>query len=625
MVGLDDMASLPSVSDDFSALGHYQITKEESPCRIGSVRIPSLSLSLPWRLRRSMQCVLAGVCILGCLWLSLPHLRSPAILRPVMVCNAAINLLALLSLGLRMLHRPEERLGWGFWGLASLGAIGVNLFLGWTRPDPRIQEAISPLYFPISLGLAGLQMAAILAWPWRHEIRTHRLQDALGSLLFAVSLFLLFWVLGIWQPGVPREATVPVLIFSRSTRIALVGGVAMYFLVGDTRRLQGPLGWLLAAVLVGHGGSLLTILRLQEGTLDTVLPWVGFPLVFPAVLGFVALADRPVESTEAHPAHPGLTGLLMHLPLALVAVLLGLLVVQQKTFLLGPLLVFMGITALAVLRQHLLVLEIQRTSLQLMESEASLRERTADLEQSNEALRRAHEEKDHLFGVVSHDLRNPLGGIILAAELLQDETDQGACHALASRIKQEGLAMSGLLGRFLDLSAMEAGRFKPTLERVILGDLLVEVTQRNRRLAERKSTHLKLASEGLPEVCWTDSKCLVAILDNLLSNAVKFSPTGSTVNFHASVLEGRLQLIVQDQGPGFTEEDRTRLFGRFARLSARPTGGEKSTGLGLSIVKHLVEALGGRIEAESAPGQGATFRVELPLVEEGQPEGWTGH
>jgi signal transduction histidine kinase len=109
-----------------------------------------------------------------------------------------------------------------------------------------------------------------------------------------------------------------------------------------------------------------------------------------------------------------------------------------------------------------------------------------------------------------------------------------------------------------------------------------------------------------------DRQILGQILDNLVSNAVKFSPRGKTIHVRVDRRQGRVRLEVRDEGPGLTEQDRERLFKRFARLSARPTGGEGSTGLGLSIVAKLAELLGARITCESEPGKGATFTLELP-------------
>jgi two-component system sensor histidine kinase/response regulator len=110
-----------------------------------------------------------------------------------------------------------------------------------------------------------------------------------------------------------------------------------------------------------------------------------------------------------------------------------------------------------------------------------------------------------------------------------------------------------------------------------------------------------------------DPAALNQVLDNLLSNAIKFSPPGKQIRVVVCPSGARyVECQVQDEGPGFTDNDKTRMFRRYARLSARPTGGEPSTGLGLSIVKKLMLAMQGELDCESTPGNGATFAFRLP-------------
>jgi signal transduction histidine kinase len=104
------------------------------------------------------------------------------------------------------------------------------------------------------------------------------------------------------------------------------------------------------------------------------------------------------------------------------------------------------------------------------------------------------------------------------------------------------------------------------------------------------------------------------VLDNLISNAVKYSPLGKRILVRVVNTDRAVRIEIQDEGPGLSEDDKSKLFGKFARLSARPTGGEYSTGLGLSIVKKMVEAMNGKVWCESELGKGATFIVELPCV-----------
>jgi signal transduction histidine kinase len=104
-------------------------------------------------------------------------------------------------------------------------------------------------------------------------------------------------------------------------------------------------------------------------------------------------------------------------------------------------------------------------------------------------------------------------------------------------------------------------------------------------------------------------------IDNLVSNAVKYSPLGGAIDLLVTQADGGIMVQVKDQGAGLSPEDISRLFGRFQRLSAKPTAGETSTGLGLSIVKRIVDLHGGRMAVESTgPGQGATFKMTLPVT-----------
>jgi len=118
-----------------------------------------------------------------------------------------------------------------------------------------------------------------------------------------------------------------------------------------------------------------------------------------------------------------------------------------------------------------------------------------------------------------------------------------------------------------------------------------------------------------PKQCeaYVDEFLIGEVFENLVGNAIKFSPGGTNVELVLDSDDAGVEFRVTDQGPGLTEEDKSRVFGRFAILSARPTGGEKSTGMGLYIVKKLVDMHGGSVSVRSeGPGKGATFTVKLP-------------
>jgi signal transduction histidine kinase len=131
------------------------------------------------------------------------------------------------------------------------------------------------------------------------------------------------------------------------------------------------------------------------------------------------------------------------------------------------------------------------------------------------------------------------------------------------------------------------------------------------RAAAKQQTFYQEPAVGSCTVA-IDPILMVQVLENLLSNAVKYSPPGKSIFIRVKKEASAVRLEVEDQGPGLSAEDQKKLFGKFARLSAKPTGGENSTGLGLSIVKKMVEAMNGQVWCESQPGRGATFILMLP-------------
>jgi signal transduction histidine kinase len=174
--------------------------------------------------------------------------------------------------------------------------------------------------------------------------------------------------------------------------------------------------------------------------------------------------------------------------------------------------------------------------------------------------------------------------------------------------------MLGILTRLLDASAMDAGKLALRPQRLDLSDVAAVVVEAHRAAAVRKGQELALVTDGsLPVI--GDADRLVEVVENLVGNAIKYSPLSSRIVVTASRLDGRAVIEVKDNGPGLSDDDKKRMFGRFQRLSARPTAGEPATGLGLSIAKQLAELMGGDLSASSAgPGQGASFALSMPLA-----------
>jgi two-component system sensor histidine kinase/response regulator len=236
------------------------------------------------------------------------------------------------------------------------------------------------------------------------------------------------------------------------------------------------------------------------------------------------------------------------------------------------------------------------------------------LKAARDHLRQLAEDKDELLGILAHDLKNHLGGMQMSVQLLHDRAkthaddrlDRMAANVLASTDQ-----MFSFVREFLANSAADRD-LALNLESVYLNQAMATAVQHYAETARRKG--ITLTQEGAGDfTVAADRQALDQVLDNLISNAVKFSPLGKSVRISAEPgPAGGATLRVRDEGPGFTEEDKGRMFARYCRLSARPTAGEPSTGLGLSIVRKLVNGMGGELRCESAPGAGATFVITLP-------------
>ena len=220
------------------------------------------------------------------------------------------------------------------------------------------------------------------------------------------------------------------------------------------------------------------------------------------------------------------------------------------------------------------------------------------------------------LSMLAHDLKSPAGGIVGAANLILDGVCGqigGEVREMAAVISQAGRRLCTLAGNMQDLTRLETGRLEPALSISSLESLVMERARLAEATAAGKGIRLEIELGGLPPLPF-DPDLVARLLDNLLSNAVKFSPPRSLVRLTLRQNGDEAVVRVRDQGPGILPEERHRLFKPFERLSARPTAGEKSLGLGLAIAEGIVVAHGGRIWVESGQGQGAAFCFALPLV-----------
>lgn len=244
-----------------------------------------------------------------------------------------------------------------------------------------------------------------------------------------------------------------------------------------------------------------------------------------------------------------------------------------------------------------------------------LREKNAELEALNAQLVELNAEKNEFLGIASHDLKNPLNSISMLATLLENETSTLSLEEIkefAGDIRTSSKRMFDLIKDLLDVNRIEQGFALSDTTIFASSDFIRSSVEQHRAAAQAKS--IRIISELESVEIQSSPSTFLQVLDNLLSNAIKFSPHNTTVLVRSEVLHSTLRISIQDQGPGLTPDDLAKVFGKFMRLSARPTGGEHSTGLGLSIVKKLVEAMHGSIRCESEAGKGATFIIELPLL-----------
>lgn len=256
--------------------------------------------------------------------------------------------------------------------------------------------------------------------------------------------------------------------------------------------------------------------------------------------------------------------------------------------------------------------EIQRQMEIQSEQSRNIEIANAELQELNEQLQSANRLKTQLLSMAAHDLKNPLAQIIGFAELVGYELpEHGYAQSLLAKVQNTAQQMNALVKDLLDSAAMEFGNIVIYHEELMLSLLLLGIVERYRLAAAHKQQ--RIIVENLDEVILSgDRSRLEQVFDNLLSNAVKYSPIGKTIRVRVIDLNTVARVEVEDEGPGLSAEDQSKLFGFFQRLSALPTGGESSNGVGLAIVKKIVDLHKGRIWCESEPRLGAKFIVELP-------------
>lgn len=236
-----------------------------------------------------------------------------------------------------------------------------------------------------------------------------------------------------------------------------------------------------------------------------------------------------------------------------------------------------------------------------------------ELVQQNRLQEELNREKQQLISVVSHDLKGPFNRIFALMQLMNMENqnlteDQKDYLGKIHQITADGMNM---VRNLVDARRMEDQGIDLQKEKINLTALLNQLVKQYRVLAAKKKIEVSFVAPEKLELLG-DRLYLSRIIENLISNALKFSEPAKQIAIGAEEHGNWIVLKVADQGPGLSTEDMNKLYLPFQKLSARPTGGESSTGLGLSIAKRLIEHMGGTISCESSPGRGTVFRVQLP-------------
>ncbi|MBT1689793.1 tetratricopeptide repeat-containing sensor histidine kinase [Dawidia soli] len=240
-------------------------------------------------------------------------------------------------------------------------------------------------------------------------------------------------------------------------------------------------------------------------------------------------------------------------------------------------------------------------------------EQKEEIERKNEDLLSLNEEKNNLISIVAHDLKSPVNqikGLISLAKITGEPNSESASYL--DMVEQSSVRLSDMISKILNVEAIEATPLNVTLEPVNFSDVVKANVDRSVVEVTRKQIQV-LTSFPENVVVNADLRYTDQVIDNLLSNAIKFSPPGKKIFITVTHDEETALCEIRDEGPGLSESDKKKLFKKYQKLSATPTSNESSTGLGLSIVKKFVDAMGGEIWCESEPEKGASFFVRLRI------------
>jgi signal transduction histidine kinase len=254
----------------------------------------------------------------------------------------------------------------------------------------------------------------------------------------------------------------------------------------------------------------------------------------------------------------------------------------------------------------------------LIATRKDLSKQKEDIEKQRDQLLQINQEKNSLISIVSHDLKSPLQqmkGMITLLELEGNNftPDQKKYLQMMTQSSDRLLSM---VSRILDVESIDKRKLTLELESVVMDKFIKDLIPYYQTLANAKDIRIHYQCANPLLAVATDTNYLKPIIDNLVSNAIKFSPRERNIYLRLNQSGSFVRLSVIDEGPGISPEDEEKLFQKFAKLSNKPTAGESSSGLGLSIVRKYAEAMGGVVRYKRQRKPGSWFVVELPLTEE---------
>jgi two-component system sensor histidine kinase/response regulator len=243
-----------------------------------------------------------------------------------------------------------------------------------------------------------------------------------------------------------------------------------------------------------------------------------------------------------------------------------------------------------------------------------------ELELKNAELALLNEQKNYFLGMASHDLRNPLGNIITLAQFIESESAQlnDEHKNFLHTIIDSGQYMLNLLNDLLDVSKIESGKMGLNISDINIVEVVQSSMADNHFHARKKNINLTYSAPDNIPLLQADASQLRQVMNNLLSNAVKFSSSGSLVDITIEITDSVLTVSVHDHGQGIPAKELDKVFIPFQQTSVKSTGGEKSTGLGLTIAKKVVEAHNGQLTVSSEEGKGSTFSFSIPFQKQKQ-------